>query len=368
MIPFLDLKKLNKPYQDNFKSYFSRFLDSGWFVLGEEVENFENEYAAYCGTTHCIGTANGLDALRIIFEGYKILGKIKAGDHVLVASNTYIATILAIKQAGLIPILVEASLETFNFDLEDLKRKITSQTKVILPTHLYGLLADMDRVSDFAKANQLLIVSDCAQSHGARDKHGNRSGSLAHAAAHSFYPTKNLGALGDGGAVTTSDEQLAKIISQYRNYGFRKRYVAQYAGVNSRLDELQAGFLRIKLKDLDALNQKRKAIAMRYFSEIDNEHIILSKYNEKEDHVFHLFVVRCKHRDLLQEYLSKRKITTIIHYPVPPHKQEALSELNGLSFPVCEQIHDEVLSISTDPNLTQAEVSTIINALKEFTC
>ena len=368
MIPFLDLKKINAPFEQEFKNKFDSFLEKGWYVLGEEVQLFEAEYAQYCGTTHCVGTANGLDALRLIFEGYKILKQLQEGDEVLVASNTYIATIIAIKQAGLIPVLVEASLLTYNFDFEDLEHKITQKTKVILPTHLYGKLTDMEQVSAFAKAYNLLVITDGAQSHGAKDRSGNRSGSIADASAHSFYPTKNLGALGDAGAITTSNEALAQVIKKYRNYGFKERYVAQYVGVNSRLDEIQAAFLRIKLKHLDTQNTRRREIAMQYLSSIHNDLITLPQPDEGENHVWHLFVVRSKHRDLLQSYLNEQGIGTNIHYPVPPHKQEALSEFNMQSFPVCEQLHNEVLSIPLSPVLSADEVEEIVKALNDFKC
>ncbi len=368
MIPFLNLKNLNAPYEKELKQQFDRFLNTGWYILGEEVTFFEKEYATYCGTSHCVGTANGLDAIRIILEGYKILKKLHLGDEVLVASNTYIATIIAIKQAGLIPVLVEADLDTFNFDFKDLESKITSKTKVVLPTHLYGQLTDMEKIFAFAKAHHLLIVADCAQSHGAQTNDGNKSGSLANAAAHSFYPTKNLGALGDAGAITTDDNELADVIKKYRNYGFEKAYIAKYIGVNSRLDELQAAFLRIKLRDLDHQNNKRIAIAKRYLSEIKNEYIIMPQWNGQKDHVFHLFVIRSKYRNELQEYLKNNGIHTIIHYPIPPHKQEALQEFKELYFPTSEQLHNEVLSISTDPTLTPVEVDKIISVINNFVC
>lgn len=368
MIPFLDLKALNAPYEEAFKKKFASFLDKGWYVLGEEVQLFEKEYAAYCGTKHCIGTANGLDALRLILEGYKILGKLSEGDEVLIASNTYIATIIGVKQAGLVPVLVEASLQTYNFDFYDLEKKITSKTKVIMPTHLYGRLTDMEGVSAFAKAHNLLTVTDCAQSHGAIATSGKRSGSLADASGHSFYPTKNLGALGDAGAITTDDVELTEVVKKYRNYGFKERYVAEYAGINSRLDEVQAAFLRIKLRDLDAQNEKRRVITRRYLSEVTNEHIILPKWEGGDDHVWHLFVVRCKKRDELQAYLKDKGVGTIIHYPVPPHKQEALEEFKQLLFPICEQIHNEVLSIPISPVLSEGEVDEVISILNSFKC
>lgn len=306
--------------------------------------------------------------LRLIFEGYKILEQLQEGDEVLVASNTYIATIIAIKQAGLIPVLVEASLLTLNFDFEDLEHKITPKTKVVLPTHLYGELTDMERINAFAKAYNLLVITDCAQSHGAKDVNGNRSGSLADASAHSFYPTKNLGALGDAGAITTDNESLAQVVKKYRNYGFKERYVAEYAGVNSRLDEIQAAFLRIKLRDLDIQNQKRREIAIQYLSKIDNKHILLPQLDKEENHVWHLFVIRSVYRDQLQAYLKNQGIGTNIHYPVPPHKQEGLSEYNMQSFPVCEQLHKEVLSIPLSPALSEEDVEDIITALNNFRC
>ncbi len=368
MIPFLDLKKINAPFEQEFKNKFDSFLAKGWYVLGEEVQLFEAEYAQYCGTTHCVGTANGLDALRLIFEGYKILEQLQEGDEVLVASNTYIATIIAIKQAGLIPVLVEASLLTYNFDFKDLEHKITPKTKVVLPTHLYGKLTDMERINAFAKAYNLFVITDCAQSHGAKDVKGNRSGSLADASAHSFYPTKNLGALGDAGAITTDNESLAQVVKKYRNYGFKERYVAEYAGVNSRLDEIQAAFLRIKLRELDIQNQKRREIAIQYLSKIDNRHILLPQLDKEENHVWHLFVIRSVYRDQLQTHLQNQGIGTNIHYPVPPHKQEALSEYNMQSFPVCEQLHNEVLSIPLSPALSEENVEEIITALNNFRC
>ncbi len=368
MIPFLDLKRLNAPYEKEFKTTFTSFLNKGWYILGEELKNFEKEYAAYCGTQNCIGTANGLDAIRLIFEGYKILGQLRAGDEVLVASNTYIATIIAIKQAGLIPVLTEASLDTYNFDFEHLESNVSASTKVILPTHLYGKLTDMEKVSAFAKAHKLLVITDCAQSHGATTNSGKRSGSLANAAAHSFYPTKNLGALGDAGAITTDDIELTAVLKKYRNYGFKGSYVAEYIGINSRLDELQAAFLRIKLRDLDVQNEKRRIIARKYLSQIKNKDIELPLWDGGLNHVWHLFVVRCSQRDQLQDYLNKNKITTIIHYPIPPHKQEALVEFEKCSFPITERIHKEVLSIPIDPLLSDEEVNNVIFTINNFTC
>ncbi|WP_299216493.1 DegT/DnrJ/EryC1/StrS family aminotransferase [uncultured Dokdonia sp.] len=366
MIPFLDLRAINAPYDAEFQEKFKSFLEKGWYILGDEVRLFEAEFATYCGTKYCIGTANGLDALRMILEGYKILGKLSEGDEVLVASNTYIATILGIQQAGLIPVLVEADLDTYNFDFEDLQQKVTAKTKVMMPTHLYGQLADMEQVSAFAKANSLYIVTDSAQSHGAMTSQGKRSGSLGDASGFSFYPTKNLGALGDGGAITTDDEALAEVVRSYRNYGFKERYVSVYTGINSRLDEVQALFLRIKLRDLDTANQLRRAIAKRYLQEIQNPKLVLPDWKGDESHVFHLFVIRCETRDHLRDYLTKHDIGTIIHYPIPPHQQEALQEYAHLSFPVTEKIHQEVLSVPLSPVMDEAMITRVISILNRY--
>jgi len=366
MIPFLDLKAINQRFHGEFQEKFAQFLDKGWFVLGDEVKAFEEEFAAYCGVTHCVGVANGLDALRLILEAYKILDKLQEGDEVLVASNTYIATILGIKQAGLVPVLVEANTTTFNFDFANLEQKVSTKTKVIMPTHLYGQLTDMKAVNAFAKAHQLLVITDSAQSHGARDEEGNLSGSLGDASGFSFYPTKNLGALGDGGAVTTNDGALANVIHTLRNYGFQERYVSKYVGLNSRLDEVQATFLRIKLSALDEDNVKRRAIATRYLKEVQNDKLELPVWNGSDDHVFHLFVLRCATRNALQDYLKSKGIGTIVHYPIPPHKQEALSEFETLHFPATEQIHKEVLSIPVSPMMTSEQVSEVIAALNSY--
>lgn len=365
MIPFLNLREINAPYDTEFQERFQLFLEKGWYVLGDEVRLFEEEYAAYCGTKYCIGTANGLDALRLILEGYKILGKLSEGDEVLVASNTYIATILGIQQAGLIPVLVEANIDTYNFDFSNFKNKITAKTKAIMPTHLYGQLTDMEQVYAFAKAYNLLIVTDAAQSHGAAS-HGKRSGSFGDASGVSFYPTKNLGALGDGGAITTDDEALAEVVKAYRNYGFKERYVSTYQGVNSRLDEVQALFLRIKLRDLDTTNHRRRVIAQRYLDEIKNPKITLPSWDGSENHVFHVFVIRTQERDAFQAYLKENGIGSIIHYPVPPHKQEALQHYAQLSFPVTEQIHQEVLSIPLNPVMSDAMVQEVIQIINAY--
>ena len=366
MIPFLDLQAVNASYKEVFAKTFNSFQEKGWYILGDEVRLFEKEFAAYCGTKYCVGTANGLDALRIILEGYKILGRLTEGDEVLVASNTYIATILGIKQAGLVPVLVEAESQTYNFDFDDLENRVTARTKVVMPTHLYGQLADMEGINAFAKANELLVVTDCAQAHGAKDKNGNRAGSLADAAGFSFYPTKNLGALGDAGAITSNDTALVEVIKKYRNYGFQERYIAEYEGINSRLDELQAAFLRIKLRDLDNANNKRRAIASYYLEKIKNDKLSLPSWDGSENHVFHLFVIRTKERAKLRTHLEAQGIATAIHYPVPPHKQNALAQYAHQSFPITERIHDEVMSIPLNPVLSDTQLEQITTALNSF--
>lgn len=366
MIPFLDLHAINARFESSFKAAFQKFQDTAYYILGNEVAEFEKEFADYCGTNYCVGVANGLDALRLILEGYKILGKLKSGDAVLVASNTYIATILAIQQAGLNPVLVEAEADTFNFDLADLETKITPQTKAIMPVHLYGLLAPMEAINEMAERYDLLVIEDAAQGHGARNAQGIRAGALGHAAAFSFYPTKNLGALGDGGAITTSDETLATVVRKLRNYGFSQRYVSEYIGLNSRLDEVQAAFLRIKLKQLDEDNRLRRRMAKHYLQRIDNPKIKVPSYDGSENHVFHLFVVQVEDRKEFTEYLEKEEIGYLIHYPVPPHKQPAMTNYHGLSFPVTEQIHQQVVSIPLSPIMGSDQIEYVIAVLNRY--
>ena len=366
MIPFLDLHSINHRFETKFQEVFKQFLDSGYYVLGTNVTAFEKEFANYCGTKHCIGVANGLDALRLIIEAYKIMGKLGEGDEVLVASNTYIATIIGIKQAGMVPVLVEAELETYNFNMTALKEAISTKTKVILPVHLYGQLSPMEEINALAKANNLFVIEDAAQGHGARDKDGKRAGNLGDAAGFSFYPTKNLGALGDAGAVTTNNEELASVIRVLRNYGQAKKYICDYVGVNSRLDEIQAAFLRCKLPSLDGDNKRRSEIAVRYLSEIKNSKIVLPSWNGGEDHVFHLFVVLVQNRDHFIAYLKSNDIGTLVHYPVAPHKQKALPEYHHLKFPITEKIHNEIVSIPISPVLKETDVSRIISVLNSY--
>lgn len=366
MIPFLDLHKINDRFSTQFEAVFKECLDASYYILGTKVSQFEAEFASYCGSKHCIGVGNGLDALRLILEGYKLLGRLKEGDEVLVASNTFIATILAIKQAGMVPVLVETEERTYNFNLSELAHHISEKTKVIMPVHLYGQLAPMDAVQDLARSHDLLVIEDAAQAHGAGYHNGKRAGNLAAAAGFSFYPAKNLGALGDGGAVTTNDDSLAVAIRQLRNYGMSSKYVNDVVGINSRLDEIQAAFLSCKLVQLDDDNTERRRIAARYISEIKNEKIQLPEYDGSENHVFHLFVVRVVDRDGFRAYLEVNGVGSLIHYPIAPHQQKAFKEFASLQFPVAEKIHNEVVSIPISPVMTSVQVDQVISVLNNY--
>ena len=374
MIKFLDLKKINEPYEIAFQEKLKSVLENGWYVLGNEVKEFENNFANYCGTKYCIGVGNGFDALVLIFKGYIQLGKLQKGDEVIVPANTYIASILAILQADLVPILVEPKLETYNINPDLILEKITSKTKAILAVHLYGQLAEMDKINEIAIQNNLIVVEDAAQAHGAISNQKSAIKNQQSSVAYSFYPGKNLGALGDGGAVVTNDDELAKVIQSLRNYGSEAKYQNEYIGVNSRLDELQAAFLNVKLPNLDNENTKRKAIANLYLSNIKNDKIKLptvtmqgvASSEAKQSHVFHLFVVRTENRNELQQYLLENGIETMIHYPIPPHKQKAFSAWNNLSFPITEMIHNEVFSLPMSPVLTKDEVNYVISILNQY--
>lgn len=359
MIKFLDLQKINSQYQEQFQEKLKLVLDKGWFILGNEVKQFEENFANYSNTKHCIGVANGLDAMVLIFKAYIQLGLLNKGDEVIVPANTYIASILAILEADLVPILVEPKLETFNINPDLISEKITAKTKAILVVHLYGQLADMDAIIKMGYTYNLLIIEDAAQAHGLPFKG-------SHARAFSFYPGKNLGALGDAGAITTNDDELAKTLFSLRNYGSEKKYYNEILGVNSRLDELQAAFLNVKLPNLDAENDARRSIAKRYLSEIKNNKIILPYWDLSNNHVFHLFVIRTKNRGDLQDYLKKNGIETLIHYPIPPHKQKAMQSWNALSFPITEKIHNEVLSLPMSPILTNDEVDYVIKIINRY--
>ena len=366
MIPFIDIQAINKRFEKSFKNQFQDFLDSGYYVLGNQVRAFESRFADYCETQYCVGVGNGLDALRLILEGYKVLGKIKLADEVIVASNTYIATIIAIKQAGLKPVLVEVENQTFNFDISALKQAVSSSTKAIMPVHLYGQIAPMEAIYSISNTHDLLIIEDAAQAHGAIACSGKRAGNLGHAAGFSFYPTKNLGALGDAGAVTTNDASLATTIKKLRNYGSSSKYVNEFLGVNSRLDEIQASFLSVKLPFLDQDNQTRRDIATAYLKGITNPKITLPAYEGLKSHVFHLFVVQVDDRNHFQDYLKGKDIGTLIHYPIPPHQQKALQELEGLHFGVSQTLHQQVISLPMSPVMTQAQIKKVINAVNAY--
>jgi dTDP-4-amino-4,6-dideoxygalactose transaminase len=366
MIKFLDLKKLNERFQDEFKSGFDAFLQEGQTVLGSQVASFEKEFATYCGVSYCIGVSNGLDALSLIFEAYKHLKLLKNGDEIIVPANTYIASVLAISNSGLIPVFVEPDSKTYNIDSKKIEASITSKTKAILGVHLYGQLYDVKGIELVAKHNNLLLIEDAAQAHGATYNDGRKSGNVSNSAAFSFYPTKNLGALGDAGAVTTNDIKLAEVIFKLRNYGRTTSYKNDVKGYNCRLDELQAVFLRIKLKILDADNQKRRNIAKKYLKNIKNENIKFPYCADLNQHVFHLFVIRCKKRVVLQKFLLDNEIESFIYYPVPIHHQKAYKEFNELKLPITEQIHNEVLSIPLNPILNRLEIDKIINVLNAF--
>lgn len=344
IIPFLNLKSTNMQYFNQFEKAFDDVVKSGWYIQGNECQEFEKEFAKYCGTKYAIGVANGLDALTLIFRAYKELGVMKDGDEVIVPSNTYIASILAISENNLVPILVEPNINTYLIDSDKIEEKITSKTKAILPVHLYGQTCDMDEINKIAKKYNLKVIEDSAQSHGAYYKN-KRCGNLGDASGFSFYPGKNLGALGDSGAVTTNDEELQNTIRALSNYGSHKKYENLYKGMNSRLDEIQASMLRVKLRYLDNEIEKRREIANYYLENIKNTNIILSQIEYHNFHVWHLFLIRTNKREDLQKYLLDNGIHTLIHYPIPPHKQEAYQEWNNKSYAISEKIHDEVLSL-----------------------
>jgi len=365
MIPFLNLKGINAQYRTELIEACTKVIDSGWYVQGNEYKEFEKEFAKYCGTKYAIGVANGLDALILILRAYKELGIMKDSDEVIVPSNTYIASILAISQNNLVPVLVEPDIETYLIDPVKIEEKITSKTKAIMPVHLYGQTCQMDMINTIAKKHNLKVVEDSAQSHGAYfgDK---RSGNLGDASGFSFYPGKNLGALGDGGAVTTNDEELANIIKALGNYGSHKKYENLYKGVNSRLDEMQAAMLRVKLKYLDDEIDKRREIANYYLHNIKNDKLGLPIVRDENNHVWHLFVIRAQKRDELQKYLLDNGIQTLIHYPIPPHKQKAYKEWQKESFPLSEQIHNEVLSLPISGVQSLEVTKKIVAVINDF--
>jgi len=371
MIKYLDLKNINSKYAVELKRVAQEVIDSGWYLFGDKVKQFEKNLATFVGVKHAIGVASGLDALRLIIMAYKEQGFFSNGDEIIVPANTYIATILAISENGLKPVFVEPDIETYNIDVTKIESKISNKTKAILVVHLYGLACWSAKIEDLAKKYNLKIIEDNAQAIGAI-WNNKLSGSLGDASGFSFYPGKNLGALGDAGAVTTDDDNLAETIRALGNYGSNKKYHFQYKGINSRLDEIQAAFLNVKLKYVDEENRKRREIAAFYFSKIKNKNIILpSKVEqenvlEKRNHVWHVFLIRAKQRNQLQQYLFENGIQTLIHYPIPAHKQNAFTEWNDLSFPITEKIHQEALSLPLNILLKKNEILKIANVVNNF--
>ncbi len=370
-IKFLDIQKITNSYEPELSSAAMEVIKSGWFLLGEEVKSFEDEYAQFTGVEHCIGVANGLDALRLILKAYISLGIFQEGDEILVPANTYIASILAITDNKLQPVFVEPDMKTFNLDYSFLEKHITKRTKAIMPVHLYGQICWDNKIVEVATKYGLKIIEDNAQASGAILESGVRSGALGDAAGHSFYPGKNLGALGDGGAVTTSDDKLAERIRALGNYGSRIKYRNEYKGLNSRLDEIQAAILRVKLRRLDEDNKHRREIANYYIQNISNSDIILPRSSKESvlsslDHVWHLFVIRHAKRDSLSEHMTKKGIQTLIHYPIPPHKQSAYTEFREQTLPITEAIHNEVLSLPISQVLTLEEAKEVVKAINQI--
>jgi dTDP-4-amino-4,6-dideoxygalactose transaminase len=368
-VQFLDLKKINQQHQEEISNAMKRVLDSGWYVLGQEVKNFEDSFAKYCGAKHCVGVANGLDALVLIIKGYKELGLMQDGDEIIVPANTYIASILAISACGLNPILVEPEIETYNINPNLIEEKITKKTKGIMMVHLYGRCAKVNEINAIAKKYNLKLIEDSAQSHGAIYNQ-KRVGSIGDASGFSFYPGKNLGALGDGGCVTTNNEQLAEVVRIIGNYGSKEKYNNFYKGINSRLDEMQAAILRVKLKYLDEENEQRRKVAEFYYKNITNSKIVLPEIDfdkvKRLENVWHLFVIRSKNRNHLQKYLLEKGVQTSIHYPIAPHKQKCYKELEGSNLAITEKIHNEVLSLPISNCMKREELEKVINLLNGF--
>jgi len=365
MIKFLDLQKINSHYEQELKEAAIRVIDSGWYLMGKELKSFESNYAEFCGSRYALGVANGLDALRLIFKAYIELGFMQKGDEVIVPSNTYIASVLAISDNGLIPVFVEPNINTYNLDSSKIEPAITTSTKAILTVHLYGQNSCDDQMLDICKRYKLKLVEDSAQSHGSL-WNGKITGSIGDAAGHSFYPGKNLGALGDAGAITTNDDKLAKTIKALRNYGSYKKYENIYQGLNSRLDEIQAAFLNVKLKYIHKDILERRRISKYYLDHINNKAITLPKVLSENEHVWHLFVIRTSKRKKLHKYLLENNVETIIHYPIPPYKQKCYVDMNTISFDLTEKIHREVLSLPISPVLKKNDVFRIVDLINNF--
>lgn len=366
MIPFFNISSENRHLAHDYINELEAFIKKGQFILGESVTLFEKQFSEFCGTSHCVGTSNGLDALRLIFEGYKSLGILKEGDQVLVPAHTYIASILAVIQSGLKPVFVEPKTTSFGMDPVKASTYCTSKTKACLVVHLYGELVDTVAFQHLAKSEGLLLIEDAAQAHGAISETGGKAGSIGDAAAFSFYPTKNIGALGDAGAVTTDNEALAQIIRRLQNYGSSQKNKHELLGFNMRLDALQSRFLSLKLQHYPKAMSQRISIARQYTKHIKNVKIVLPKIPDDQSHVFHLFVVRVNDRDAFINHLANNKIGYLIHYPTPPHKQEALKEYNHLQLPLTEAYHREVVSIPLYPSLSDEDVNQIIRVLNSF--
>jgi dTDP-4-amino-4,6-dideoxygalactose transaminase len=364
MVHFLDLKKINSRYREEMIAACTAVIDSGWYIQGEHVTRFESQFSAYCGTDHCVGVASGLDALVLALRAWKDLGMLKSGDEVIVPANTYIASILAITENGLVPRFVEPDEKTLNISAENILKSINSKTRVILPVHLYGRLAPMVEIMDIARQYELLVLEDAAQAHGAL-LNGKRAGSWGHAGAFSFYPGKNLGALGDAGALVSNDQVLVENVRRLGNYGSSEKYINTVKGVNSRLDEMQAALLTIKLEDLDRVSEQRRQIASFYCQNIKNPNVEMLALGG-EDHVYHLFVIRSEFRDELSEHLQKCGVQTLVHYPIPPHKQDAYKEFNNLNLPVTEKIHNEIISIPIGPEMSEADVNLVVHSCNSF--
>lgn len=366
MINFLDLQKITAKYAGEIHDAALRVIEGGWYLQGKENTQFEVAYAQYIGTSYCVGCANGLDALTLIFHAYMEMGILQRGDEVIVPANTYIASILSITANGLCPVLVEPQLETYQIDASKIESAISSKTKALLIVHLYGQCAYNETINALCQKYNLTLVEDNAQAHGCRYHGESRTGSLGDAAAHSFYPGKNLGALGDGGAITTNNEELAKMVRSLANYGSSKKYVFEYIGRNSRLDEIQAAVLSVKLPYLDEDNDARRKVAQFYMEHIKNLYIVLPTVEDWQSNVFHIFPIRCKQRDALQTYLLNNGVQTLIHYPIPPHKQKCYKEWNERSFPITEQIHQEELSLPINQVLTPEEYQYITEIINKW--
>jgi len=371
MIKFLDLQKINAQYASELKQVAAEVIDSGWFLLGERAKDFELQFCDYIGVKHTIACANGLDALRLILKAYVELGVMREDDEVIVPANTFIASILAITDNRLKPVLIDPDIQTYNLDISLIEKSITAKTKAIMVVHLYGRTCWSEKLEFIAQKYKLKIIEDNAQAVGAyhfHNEHQKRTGSLGDAAGNSFYPGKNLGALGDSGAVTTNDCELAAAIRALANYGSQEKYVYAYQGLNSRMDEIQAAFLSVKLKYLDSENKIRREIAKYYLENINNENIILPLLGElhEESHTYHLFAIRTKYRDSLQQFLTKNNVQTLIHYPIPPHQQECYKEWKDFSFPVTEQIHREELSLPISPVMTMDEVKKVVELINTW--